>query len=46
VVQPCAAKGGKEAASSRDFVAKRMTPAQLAEAQDLAREWWAKHRKK
>ncbi len=41
-----AAKGGKEAASSRDFVAKRMTPSQITEAQKLAREWLAKHRKK
>ncbi len=41
-----AAKGGKEAASSRDFVAKRMSPVQIEKAQKLAREWWAKHRKK
>ena len=31
----------KEAAESRDVLAARMTPAQLAEAQQLAREWHA-----
>ncbi len=36
----------KTAASARDKVARRMTPAQVAEAQRLAREWWAKHGKK
>ncbi len=34
-----AAKGVKEAVKNRDFLEKRMTPAQLAEAQRLAREW-------
>ncbi len=34
-----AAKGLKEAVKGRDFLRKRMTPAQLAEAQRLAREW-------
>jgi TPR repeat protein len=34
-----AAQGDKDAAKSRDEVAKRMTPAQIAEAQKLAREW-------
>ena len=34
-----AAKGHKAAASLRDFFAKRLTPAQIAEAQRLAREW-------
>ena len=29
---------------ARDFLAKRMTPAQIAEAQRLAREWMAKFR--
>ncbi len=41
-----AAKGGKEAASSRDFVAKRMTPIQITKAKKLTREWLAKHKKK
>lgn len=31
--------GSKEAIKSRDIVAKKMTPAQIAEAQKLAREW-------
>ena len=34
-----AAPGGGSAASLRDTVAKRMTPAQIAKAQRLAREW-------
>jgi TPR repeat protein len=34
-----AAQGQEEAKTNRDIVAKRMTPAQLAEAQRLAREW-------
>ena len=34
-----AAKGEKKAAEVRDFLAKRMTEAQIAEAQKLAREW-------
>jgi TPR repeat protein len=34
-----AAGGDKDAAESRDKVAKEMTPAQIAEAQKLAREW-------
>ncbi len=33
------AQGDKEAAKARDHVAGLMTPAQLAEAQRLAREW-------
>ncbi len=33
------AQGFKPAAKSRDYVAKLMTPAQIAEAQRLAREW-------
>ncbi len=32
----------KKAASARDKVGRRMTPAQIAEAQRLAREWVAK----
>lgn len=34
------------AIEARNTVAKNMTLAQIAEAQRLAREWWAKHRKK
>ncbi len=34
-----AARGYADAAKSRDMVAKLMTPAQIAEAQRLAREW-------
>ncbi len=34
-----AAKGMKEAVKGRDILEKRMTPAQLAEAQQMAREW-------
>ncbi len=33
------AQGDKQAAKQRDIVAKRMTPAQIAEAQKLVREW-------
>lgn len=34
-----AARGEKRASESRDALAKQMTPAQVAEAQRLAREW-------
>jgi hypothetical protein len=34
-----AAGGDQDAVKSRDEVAQRMTPAQIAEAQKLAREW-------
>ncbi len=34
-----AAQGDKDAAKSRDAFARKMTPAQIAEAQRLAREW-------
>ena len=34
-----AASGFNEAARNRDMVARHMTPAQLADAQQLAREW-------
>lgn len=34
-----AARGDKEAAKYRDDLSKRMTPAQISEAQKLAREW-------
>jgi len=33
------AKGDEEAIKARDSIAERMTPAQIAEAQKLAREW-------
>jgi TPR repeat protein len=33
------AKDRDRAAKARDFTATKMTPAQLAEAQKLAREW-------
>ncbi len=33
------AQGLEQAARNRDIGAKRMTPAQIAEAQKLAREW-------
>jgi hypothetical protein len=32
-------EGRDEAVKNRDIVAKRMTPAQISEAQKLAREW-------
>ena len=34
-----AAKGDAAAVKNRDLIAKKMTPAQIAEAQKLAREW-------
>jgi TPR repeat protein len=34
-----AATGMKEAVANRDSVAAKMTPAQVAEARKLAREW-------
>ena len=37
-----AAQGNQDAAENRDSIAKRMTPAQIAEAQKLAREWQPK----
>ncbi len=38
--------GHQKAGGFRGSVAKRMTPAQIAKAMKLAREWWAKHRRK
>ncbi len=38
------AKGVKEAVKVRDLLEKNMTPAQLAEAQRLAREWTPKRK--
>ncbi len=40
------AQGEKVAVTSRDRVAKRMTPGQIAKAERLAREWMEKHRGK
>lgn len=37
-----AAQGRDGAAAFRDLIARRMTPAQIAEAQKLAREWKSK----
>jgi len=34
-----AARGEKRALTSRDLLAQKMTPAQVAAAQQLAREW-------
>jgi uncharacterized protein len=34
-----AAQGNQEAAKNRDILARRMTPAQLTQAQELTREW-------
>ena len=41
-----AAKGSKYARESRNEVATLMSPSQIAEAQKLVQEWWAKHKKK
>ena len=41
-----AANGDKFAAKSRNNVAKRMAPAEVAKAKKLARKWTAKHKKK
>ena len=38
-----AAQGDATAVANRDIAAKKMTPAQIAEAQQLAREWKAAH---
>ncbi len=38
-----AAQGLEVARENRDIVAKQMTPAQIAEAQKMAREWVEKH---
>ncbi len=38
-----AAQGHENAKESRDRVASKMTPDQIAEAQRMAREWMAKH---
>jgi len=41
-----AAQGYDLAVENRDFVAKYMTPVQIAEAQKLAREWKPKPERK
>jgi hypothetical protein len=38
-----AASGNEDAAKARDQLATMMTPAQIAEAQQLAREWKPKY---
>ena len=38
-----AANGYSDADKGRDIVAKKMTPSQIEKAQDMAREWMAKH---
>jgi len=38
------AQGEQRAAEARDALAKQMTPAQIAEAQQLAREWKPKEK--
>ncbi len=38
-----AAQGAEEAQINKDLAASKMTPAQIAEAQRMAREWMAKH---
>ena len=38
-----AANGYSDAVKGRDIVAKRMTASQIEKAQDMAREWMAKH---
>ncbi len=40
-----AAQGDKDAAKNRDIVESKMTPADVSEAQRLAREWMEKHGK-
>jgi TPR repeat protein len=39
------AQGDQDAAGNRDYVVQRMTPAQIAEAEKLAREWEPKARR-
>ena len=39
------AQGNANAAEKRDLIAEKMTPAQIAEAQRMAREWLAHHGK-
>ena len=39
-------QGQKGAIKNKNILKKRMIPAQIAEAQKLAREWMEKHKKK
>jgi TPR repeat protein len=38
-----AANGSSRAVESRDIIAQEMTPSQIEKAQDMARDWMAKH---
>lgn len=38
-----AANGQEDSRELRDLIAKEMTPEQIAEAQEMAREWMEKH---
>ena len=38
-----ASSGESDAAKNRDLIAKEITPSQIEKAQDMAREWMAKH---
>ncbi len=40
-----AAQGYGNTVNNRDIIAKELTPAQIAEAERLAREWLEKHQK-
>ncbi len=39
------AQGTEKAKKGRDLLSKKMTPAQIAEAQELARKWFEKYKK-
>ena len=41
-----ATSGHSDARKARERTAKNLKPAQITKAQELAREWWAKHPKK
>ena len=38
-----ASSGHKNATTNRDVIAKKLSPSQIEKAQDMAREWTAKH---
>jgi TPR repeat protein len=38
-----AANGNSKAVENREIIAKEITPSQIKKAQDMAREWMAKH---
>ena len=44
-IEIAAAKGDESYREGRDILTKQMTPAQVAEAQKLAREWMGEHNK-